>query len=325
MSENAVKDAILLVADVTASVELYERKGNAVAFEQIAGALDRLRVVAEAAEGHFVQSRGDDILCLFKDVELAADAALAMVAEGTAAGVELHVAVHRGEAIVARDSIFGDSVNVTYRLAAVANANEVLVSESVAAGFCASRKRRLRPLRAFHFKGRAAPVDVFALDAIVGQPMTQLPAHIMSGPVQPVRLKLCYAERCWEVNEAESLSIGRADGNDVVIQQSWVSRWHAILHVRNGAAFINDRSSYGSFVVPNGAGEMRVRRQAMPLSGHGVIGLGTTANAPEAELLHYEVQRDAVLTAAPVAHRWDKSEPGDRLNRKEPEESRPAA
>lgn len=292
MAEHPVQEVVILVADVTASVELYERLGNAAAFDRIAGALDRLRAFAEAAEGRFVQSRGDDVLCVFADVEMAADAALAMVAEGSCSGVALHVAVHRGEAIVARDSIFGDAVNVTYRLAALANSNEVLVTGVVAAAFAAPRRQRLRSLRTFTFKGRARPVEVFALDALTGQTMTHLPDHILSAASpSKLLLKLAHGSRSWELGEAESLSIGREDGVDVVIAKPWVSRHHAILLVRDGSATLNDRSTYGSFLVPTGGCEMRVRRQIVPLSGSGVIALGTSSTAPEAELLSYSVER----------------------------------
>ena len=299
MSQHSLEDVVILVADVTASVELYERVGDACAFAIIAGMLDKLRSAAESGGGAFIQSRGDDVLCIFEDVAGAADAAASMLGEAALGEVKLHVAIHRGEAIVARDSIFGDAVNVAYRLASIANTNEALASDSVVERLEAGRRKTFRPLRSFRFKGKALPIEVFALDEHGTQLMTQLPAHLLDqGGGEDVVLRLSYSGERWEVGEAESLSIGRSEGVDVLIDRQWVSRRHAVLHVRDGVAMLTDRSSYGSFVSPGGTMEVMVRRQSVPLAGSGLIGLGTSITQPEAERLEYAVVRADIATPA---------------------------
>ena len=295
MAETTLQDATILVADVTASVELYERLGDAEAFARIADGLDRLRRAVEAEGGRFVQSRGDDALFLFAEAERAARAALAALAAAAAhdraAGVQLHVAVHRGEVIVARDSIFGDAVNVTYRLASIANAGEALASGPVAERLSPRAQAALRQLRAFRFKGREAPVDVYGLETPSAAPVTQLPAHFAAAHAAPAPtlLRLEHGGRYWDIREAESLALGRAEGSDLMIPLAWVSRRHATLHVRDGVAMLTDRSTYGSYISPSGGGELHIRRQSVPLSGAGVITPGASPATPDADAISYAV------------------------------------
>ncbi|WMS41714.1 FHA domain-containing protein [Acuticoccus sp. MNP-M23] len=301
MSDQTVNEVIVLVADVTASVELYERLGNTEAFATIAAMLDRLRAAAEGAGGRFVQSRGDDVLCVFDEADHGAAAAAAMLEAASTSSVALHVALHAGEAITARESIFGDCINVTYRLAAIANTNEALASTSVVERLTDKWRTSFRPLRSFHFKGKAEPIEVYAYDSLGSQWMTQLPGHLLSPkPKMAVRLSLTYGGTTWEVGEAESLSVGRSDEVDIVVACQWVSRRHALIHVRDGVAMLTDRSSYGSFVSADGNVEVRVRRTSLPLSGSGVIGLGCSVQEPESERLEYAVARAGVGVTSPA-------------------------
>lgn len=300
MTPTTVQDAVLLVADVTASVELYERIGDDAAFARIAAALDRLRDTAERRGGEFVQSRGDDLLCLFPDGAAAAETALAMLCDGRDAAVQLHVGMHRGESILARNSIFGDAVNVAYRLASIANAGEALATGAAAETLPPELRDALRPLRSFRFKGREASVDVYVLEPPGEAPTTRLPDHFqVPPPAAGVVLRLEHDGRCWDVAEAESLALGRAEGSDLLLPRPWVSRRHATLLVRDGVALLTDRSTFGSYLTPDGGHEMHVRRQSMPLSGCGLLSPGASVGAPEAEIVRYAVlPADAPAEAA---------------------------
>lgn len=291
-------NAVLLVADVTASVELYERLGDTEAFGTIADMLDKLNALVERAGGQFVQSRGDDVLCAFSNADDAAAAAAEMLDDVAGSDVALHIALHAGEAIWARESIFGDAVNVTYRLASIANTNEALASGAAAALLSPGWKKKYRPLRAFRFKGKALPVDVLTYHKLGHLPHTQLPDHLMQDMYEAkILLRLSYGGKTWQVREAESLTIGRDDEVDLQIPHPWISRRHAVFVVRDGLATLTDRSTYGSFLSQGGAVELRVRRTSVTLSGAGSIALGTAHDQPGAECIEY-----AVIRAPQTAH-----------------------
>lgn len=293
MSEVARTNAVLLVADVTASVALYERLGDAQAFATIAGILDRLNGLVETGGGHFIQSRGDDLLCAFEDAEAAVSAAQAMLSEAEAQDVAIHIALHAGEAILARASIFGDAVNVAYRLANIANAGEALASGEAVALLPAGWQSRFRRLRAFRFKGRAEPVEVLAYSGPPNVSQTQLPPQFhRQDPGEAVALHLRYGGQSWWLSEADSFTIGRDDDVDLQIAQPWVSRRHASFLIRDGLALLTDRSTYGSFLSQPGSPELRVRRTSVTLTGAGSLSLGIGHDQPEAQTVTFEVRRE---------------------------------
>lgn len=278
-------EAAILVADVTASVELYERLGDAAAFAQIAHALDRTRLEAERHGGRFVQQRGDDALLIFRSATLAAQAAEAMLsAIGSA---QLHLGLHQGAMIRARDTVFGDAVNVAYRLAALATAGEALVSGAAAAALTKQSRASLRRLPAFRLKGREAEVEVYSLGPEEIAPMTVLPAAFISPP-RDLALMVDFEGQTWSLAEGESLSLGRSVEADLVLDRPWVSRRHAVVMLRDGTPVLVDRSSYGTYVA-TGEGETRVRRTTAPLLGVGLISPGLPAAAPDALVLRYRV------------------------------------
>jgi adenylate cyclase len=284
-------EVCILVADVTASVTLYESLGDTEAFRAITRTLDALRADVARCDGEVIQSRGDDILCVFDEPAAAAGAAQRML-DASASGASLHLALHHGAVIRARQSIFGDAVNVSYRLASVANDGEALASGAFAERLPVWMQGALTPLQTFSFKGRTQPVEVFSLGGMRAGEATMLPASMRApAPVASagLRLRLSWGGGTTEIGEAESLSVGRAEECDLVVAQPWISRRHAVLHVRDGAAGIVDRSTHGSWLTTGDAAEMLVRRRSAPLIGSGLIALGSEAAAPGAEIIAYEV------------------------------------
>lgn len=284
-------ETCILVADVTASVTLYESLGDTEAFRTITRTLDTLRADVARCDGDVIQSRGDDILCVFEEPAAASGAAQRML-DSSAGGAALHLGLHYGAVIRARDSIYGDAVNVAYRLASVANDGEALASGAFAERLPPWIQASLTPLQRFAFKGRSQAVEVFSLGGMGGGAQTMLPAS-MRAPAAPqatgLRLRLTWAGARIEIGEAESLSVGRAEDCDLVIAQPWISRRHAVLHVRDAAAGIVDRSTHGSWLSTGDGRELLVRRRSAPLIGRGVVALGSAAAAPGAEIIAWEV------------------------------------
>src|SRR5262249_22733469 len=119
MSRDASEVALLL-ADITGSTPLYEEVGDAAALGQIGESLERLRSIVTEEGGTFLRSKGDDVLCLFADPCSALRAARRMLSQQSTGSLAIHAGVHFGPVIHAHDDIFGDAVNLTARLAAIA-------------------------------------------------------------------------------------------------------------------------------------------------------------------------------------------------------------
>jgi adenylate cyclase len=298
MSRNAPEVALLL-ADITGSTPLYERVGDAAALGQIAHCLDRLRSIVAEEGGTFIRSKGDDVLCCFADPSAALKAVRQMVSNPPAGPLAVHAGVHFGPIIHAHGDAFGDAVNLTARLAAMAKPGEALISQKLFDRLPKRESRFLRLLDSITFKGKNAQIDVYSLLEDDAAPRTEMmsahgPGHTRTRhrkAVEDVVVTLHYGGRSEHCGERASLSIGRSPDCDVVVGRPWVSRTHAAVSVRRGKVQLEDRSSSGTYVSVGDGYEFLLRRETVLLTGAGVISPALRPTDARAEVIRYEVVR----------------------------------
>ena len=118
----ASRQTTVLFADVTGSMKLYEAAGDALAAEAIGRCLEKLRLSAEATGGRVVKTMGDSVMALFSSPDAAASAAASMqiaIESLPPLGdikLGLRIGFHAGPVIQRNNDIYGDTVNVAYRL-----------------------------------------------------------------------------------------------------------------------------------------------------------------------------------------------------------------
>src|SRR5439155_1376679 len=71
-----------------------------------------------------------------------------------------------------------------------------------------------------------------------------------------------------------SITIGRAEDNDVVIKGNLISRLHARIEISRNKFVLIDQSTNGTFVQSSDGEESFVRRDSLQIKGRGMIGLG---------------------------------------------------
>lgn len=298
MSRNESEVAILLV-DITGSTPLYEAIGDAAAERQIGACIEVLRSIVARRQGTFILSRGDDVLCTFGEPGLALRAAREMLSQAPTAQLAIHGGLNVGPVVHARGDIFGDAVNLTARLAALARPGEILISRSFVDRIPAGESSSLRLLDHMTFKGKSAPTEIYSLVPEDGAARTEAVFGHGSGhtrtqylrAVPEVSVTLRYADRAHACKEQESLSIGRSDDCDVVIGRTWVSRQHAFVTIRRGKVQLEDRSSSGTYVSMRDGYEFFMRRETVVLTGAGTISPAVRPTDASAEVVHYEVVR----------------------------------
>ncbi len=291
MADDAGTEVAILLADVTGSTPLYETIGDAGAAVQVRSCLDWMRDVVAAAGGSFVSSKGDDVLATFAEPAAALVAAERIMAGTPMGALSVHAGVHFGTVIAGESDIFGDAVNLTARLASLANAGEVLVSGDFVRRLSSAEAAALRPLSAMRLKGKALPVEVYAIedDAPLQTEIVLVPAGGTAGP-EGVGITLDFNGSRHLVDEGGRLTLGRAPENDVVVPRPWVSRQHATIAVANGRVQLTDRSSYGSYVVDTLGCEIVALRETIVLIGMGRISLGTSVATADAAIISYEIR-----------------------------------
>jgi adenylate cyclase len=288
VTETRLERAVLL-ADITGSTPLYEAVGDGEAAERIGRCVDRMRHLIEAGGGVFVAAKGDDVLATFEAADAALMAVEAILAEMPMGGLSVHAGLHFGWVVSTRGDIFGDTVNLSARLAGMANPGEVLMSRDFAAQLPRDRAATLRPLNAMTVKGKSLPIEVFSLNDD-----TQFLAPARTAPRVPagdnrVSVLLAFGATRRMAEEGTSVSLGRGTENEIVVPKPWVSRRHATVAVSGSRIQLTDRSSYGTYLTVAGSPELLVRRETVILAGSGGLSPGTSAQNPDAAIVDFEV------------------------------------
>lgn len=294
MHETGQETAILL-ADITGSTPLYEAVGDAAAVRQVRSCLDRILGLVVARAGNVVSSKGDDVLATFPEPEAALAAAAEIVRPVPETDLAVHAGLHYGNAIRTDTDIYGDAVNLTARLAALANAGEVLISSALVERLPDHHRLDLRRLNPMRCKGKALPVEVYTLaddtpqqtEAVflVDRPPT-------SGAVgKGFGLLLSVDGARHEFQSGREVTLGRAGENDIVVNRPWVSRQHATITIGRDRVQLTDRSSYGTYVTDALGCEFVALRETMVLAGAGRLSLGASASAADTVVIGYEVRR----------------------------------
>jgi adenylate cyclase len=96
-----------------------------------------------------------------------------------------------------------------------------------------------------------------------------------SDSARDMRLRLRFEDRELVVDERpSSITIGRAEENDVVVTGRLISRLHARIVIGRSNFVLIDQSTNGTFVQTGDGEELFIRQDIRQLKGQGMIGLG---------------------------------------------------
>ena len=88
----------------------------------------------------------------------------------------------------------------------------------------------------------------------------------------------------------KSATLGRGEGNDVVVKGNLISRVHARVEISKNKFTLVDQSTNGTFVQIGSDQEIFVRRDSTQLVGEGVIGLGRITEPGTPSAVHFIVE-----------------------------------
>ncbi|WP_170330785.1 FHA domain-containing protein [Ruegeria arenilitoris] len=292
------KPATTIIADISDSTPFYESMRDDQAQRLIQSEIDRLREVANSFGGVPVGQKGDDALCYFMDQDAAVKSALEMINKPHGTLLSVHAGVHHGPVVFAENGIFGETVNLTARLAAAANPGEACVSETVVSNLKPDVRQLLAPIGPLRLKGVSDPVKVYSLQVPTDGMSTVLHLPTFSdrngsreGQNENFALVLYHDNHSWRCREGDEIKIGRSKDCDVVMPQPWVSRLHAVLSMKNGKLMLTDRSSSGTYVKVENAREIQLKREAVMLADNGLISLALPIQHADARPLEFEIVR----------------------------------
>ncbi|HKV16526.1 MAG TPA: DUF5939 domain-containing protein [Reyranella sp.] len=137
-----VTDITLLFTDLKGSTALYDRIGDLNAFALVHQHFERLQAVTVRHRGAIIKTIGDAVMAAFLGPADAVRAALEMRSDIAAFNrdrpdreIVLKIGIHKGAAIAVtlndRLDYFGQTANIAARVQALADADEIFVSEDV--------------------------------------------------------------------------------------------------------------------------------------------------------------------------------------------------
>ena len=139
--------------------------------------------------------------------------------------------------------------------------------------------------------GRPATDD---LDSSTGTDTetTMVPVIVgYSDSARGMRLRLRFDDRELVLDERpSSITIGRAEENDVVVKGHLSSRLHARIVIGRSNFVLIDQSTNGTFVQTGDGEELFIRQDILQLKGQGMIGLGCVPEQASQHTIHFSCE-----------------------------------
>jgi class 3 adenylate cyclase len=123
--------ATLLFTDIAGSTEKAAELGDAAWKQVLAEHDERARVEIERYRGRWINTTGDGVLAIFDGPARAVRCAGAIGGAVRDLGIEIRAGCHAGEVELVGSDVRGIAVHIAARVAALADAGEVLVSSTV--------------------------------------------------------------------------------------------------------------------------------------------------------------------------------------------------
>lgn len=270
----------VLFADVCDSTGITEALGNVASRSYIAEILDELGAITERVGGTVIKTIGDEIMCAFElpmdGIAAAVDMQRAMSTKPPINGIHssVRIGLHAGPVLLDKGDVFGDVVNVSARVVALAAAEQVLTTGNMIEQIGDGRV----PHRSLGVHGVRGREESLHLCEILWRgetaQMTVVAPKLDRLPTAKLEIRLGDAHLTLAGDSKETLSLGRGAECSLVVASVSASRAHADVVSRGGRFYLDDHSTNGTYVRPEGANEIFVHRDQVLLQGAGLIRLG---------------------------------------------------
>jgi len=281
------KKAAVLFVDISGSTAFFDRYGEVVGHGMVERCFKLIVPEVEKQRGRIVKFTGDGFLAMFETAAEAVEAAAAMhgaLADDNAtrpegAGVRIHNGIDLGPVVIGDDGdLYGDTVNVAARVQHVAGPDQTYTTAEVVNDLPPPLQPKTRRVGVFPLRGKEEDVEIFEV-------MWKFDGATMlvtrSAHREESLLSVFFAGAVVELASGRSrLTAGRVPGNDLVVDDTAVSREHAEFVRRKGAIYLVDHSTNGTYVRPQLGRPRHLHREEFLLDGSGEISLGRPDGPP---------------------------------------------
>lgn len=280
----------VMFADVCDSTRLYEVLGDAAALALTTECIRQIIETSGRYGGKVVKTMGDGALFTFASSDDAYCTAVHVQESLRGANLKVRIGFHAGPVIVTDDDVFGATVNMASRLAALASPGEVLMSRSCVNALHPAYRSNTQRLNSAVVKGSAGAVEIYRtlgdpenITVSVGQFQ-----HTLEKRVGLLTLTYHGLKSTLEGGSG-SMLLGRDAGCGLIVNSDWASRRHATVEVQNNRFTLTDHSTNGTFCLDDNQRLQVLKRQATYLLTSGVISLGIDPTQNQDNLIRYQV------------------------------------
>ncbi|MGH8208357.1 MAG: adenylate/guanylate cyclase domain-containing protein [Steroidobacteraceae bacterium] len=274
----------ILFADVVGSTRLYELMGDLRARDMVAICIDVMRSATEQRQGTVIKTMGDEVMSTFPSVDEALNAAAQMQQQISSHAqlkvdgqpVCIRIGCHFGPVMLENRDVFGATVHTANRMTSQAKAGQIITTAATVERLSPEWRASCRQIDIATLKGQGNEVALYEVLWQSEDVTSMVHAISMnSRPVRFLRLRLRANDRDLVIDEQRSsITIGRAEDNDIVIKGNLISRLHARIEINRNKFVLIDQSTNGTFVQTASGEESFVRRDSLQIKGEGTIGLG---------------------------------------------------
>ncbi|MGH8269128.1 MAG: adenylate/guanylate cyclase domain-containing protein, partial [Steroidobacteraceae bacterium] len=280
----------ILFADVVGSTRLYELMGDLRARDMVSICIDVMRSATEQRQGTVIKTMGDEVMATFPSADEALNAAAQMQQQISnhsqlkvdGQPVAIRIGCHFGPVVLESRDVFGSTVHTANRMTSQAKAGQIITTAATVERLSPDWRAACRLIDNAPIKGQGHDVALYEVLWQTEDVTSMVPAIALKGRQAGVaRLRLSWLDREVVVDDNHpSVTIGRAEDNDLVVKGNLISRLHARIELSRNKLVLIDQSTNGTFVQTQGGEESFVRRDSLQLKGEGMIGLG---RLPEAD------------------------------------------
>ncbi|MGA2188726.1 MAG: adenylate/guanylate cyclase domain-containing protein [Steroidobacteraceae bacterium] len=291
-------EVAIVFADVVGSTKLYEQLGDLRARDMVGICIDVMRAATDQNHGTVIKTMGDEIMATFPTADDALNAAAQMqkhivthpalkVDEQT---VAIRIGCNFGPVVLENRDIFGSAVHTANRMTSQAKAGQIITTATMVERLSSEWRASVRQIDIATLKGRSSEVALFEVLWQTEDITSMVPAIAITSRERPkgLRLRLRYQGQEVVVEDGRaSITMGRAEENDLVIKGNLISRLHARVEVNRNKFMLVDQSTNGTFVIGKDGEEAFVRRDSMQIRGEGLIGLGKAPDSNSSQVIRY--------------------------------------
>jgi class 3 adenylate cyclase len=275
----------VLFADIAGSTKLYDTLGDTQAKKMVDECINLMRGIVAQYGGRVIKTIGDEVMCVLPDADSGCLAAIDMQIRITALPAvsnvkrAIRVGFHAGPVIEENNDVFGDTVNLSARMAGVAKGMQIITTGMTVSMLSPLLRKSSRSIASLSVKGKE---DDVAVCEVIWQGEDELTTMAPSpaasgGGLASLCLKYGATDLVLDKPNA-SIVLGRDADCQIAIADRMASRHHARIERRRDKYFLIDQSTNGTYVVFAGESEIALRREEVMLRGQGRIAFGRSVS-----------------------------------------------